>query len=67
MEKIDIISYYANYSPFFYRLLSTITLLGKKLNCYKITLECDPTKVDFYKKFGYAASHETYMQSRFFK
>ncbi|XP_029947357.1 glucosamine 6-phosphate N-acetyltransferase [Salarias fasciatus] len=47
-------------------LLSTLTLLSKKLNCYKITLECSPKNVAFYEKFGYAASDEKYMQCRFF-
>lgn len=48
-----------------YRLVSALTLLSKKLNCYKITLECAPNNVAFYQKFGYTASHETYMQCRF--
>lgn len=47
-------------------LVSTLTLLSKKLNCYKITLECAPKNVAFYQKFGYSASDETYMQCRFF-
>ncbi|XP_023267756.1 glucosamine 6-phosphate N-acetyltransferase [Seriola lalandi dorsalis] len=47
-------------------LVATLTLLSKKLNCYKITLECAPKNVAFYQKFGYAASDETYMQCRFF-
>ncbi|XP_033962139.1 glucosamine 6-phosphate N-acetyltransferase isoform X2 [Pseudochaenichthys georgianus] len=46
-------------------LVSALTLLSKKLECYKITLECSPTNVAFYQKFGYTASHETYMQCRF--
>ncbi|XP_049574324.1 glucosamine 6-phosphate N-acetyltransferase [Syngnathus scovelli] len=46
-------------------LMSTLTLLSKKLNCYKITLECAPKNVPFYQKFGYGASDETYMQCRF--
>ena len=46
-------------------LVSTLTLLSKKLDCYKITLECAPKNVAFYQKFGYGASEETYMQSRF--
>lgn len=53
-------------SPFLFRLVSTLTLLSKKLNCYKITLECAPKNVAFYQKFGYTASDETYMQCRFF-
>ncbi|XP_067116519.1 glucosamine 6-phosphate N-acetyltransferase [Osmerus mordax] len=46
-------------------LVSTLTLLSKKLECYKITLECAPNNVAFYQKFGYSASNETYMQRRF--
>ncbi|XP_060923935.1 glucosamine 6-phosphate N-acetyltransferase isoform X2 [Limanda limanda] len=46
-------------------LVSTLTLLSKKLNCYKITLECAPKNVAFYQKFAYGASEETYMQCRF--
>ncbi|XP_019747388.1 glucosamine 6-phosphate N-acetyltransferase [Hippocampus comes] len=46
-------------------LMSTLTLLSKKLNCYKITLECGPKNVAFYQKFGYSASDESYMQCRF--
>ncbi|XP_012678396.1 glucosamine 6-phosphate N-acetyltransferase [Clupea harengus] len=48
-------------------LVSTLTLLSKKLQCYKITLECSSTNVDFYKKFGYSVSEESYMQCRFFE
>ncbi|XP_076151709.1 glucosamine 6-phosphate N-acetyltransferase [Alosa pseudoharengus] len=47
-------------------LVSTLTLLSKKLQCYKITLECAKTNVEFYKKFGYSVSEESYMQCRFF-
>ncbi|NXF39617.1 GNA1 acetyltransferase, partial [Nyctibius bracteatus] len=50
----------------FFRLTSTLTLLSKRLNCYKITLECLPKNVDFYKKFGYLVSEENYMFQRFF-
>lgn len=49
-----------------FRLTSTLTLLSKRLNCYKITLECLPKNVDFYKKFGYLVSEENYMFQRFF-
>lgn len=48
------------------RLVATLTLLSKKLQCYKITLECAQKNVEFYKKLGYAPSEETYMQCRFF-
>lgn len=47
------------------RLVSTLTLLSKKLNCYKVTLECSTQNMPFYQKFGYEASAETYMQRRF--
>ncbi|XP_030054433.1 glucosamine 6-phosphate N-acetyltransferase [Microcaecilia unicolor] len=46
-------------------LVSALTLLSKKLDCYKITLECKPQNVAFYEKFGYSPSEETYMQKRF--
>ncbi|XP_061881163.1 glucosamine 6-phosphate N-acetyltransferase [Entelurus aequoreus] len=46
-------------------LVTTLTLLSKKLHCYKITLECGPNNVGFYQKFGYTPSKETYMQCRF--
>ena len=49
------------------KLLSTLTLLSKKLNCYKITLECLPQNVGFYKKFDYTVSEENYMCRRFLK
>lgn len=48
------------------RLVSALTLLSKKLNCYKVTLECSDKNVAFYQKFGYNPSNETYMQCRFF-
>lgn len=48
------------------RLVSALTLLSKKLNCYKTTLECSDKNVAFYQKFGYNPSNETYMQCRFF-
>ncbi|KAM4661871.1 glucosamine 6-phosphate N-acetyltransferase [Discoglossus pictus] len=48
-------------------LLSVLTLLSRKLECYKVTLECKPNNVAFYEKFGYVSSDETYMQSRFFE
>nr|XP_034955127.1 glucosamine 6-phosphate N-acetyltransferase isoform X1 [Zootoca vivipara] len=47
-------------------LMSTLTLLSKRLNCYKITLECQPKNVAFYEKFGYSVSEENYMYKRFF-
>ncbi|XP_043553598.1 glucosamine 6-phosphate N-acetyltransferase isoform X1 [Chiloscyllium plagiosum] len=47
-------------------LVSALTLLSKKLNCYKITLECLPKNEAFYQKFGYKATEEVYMQCRFF-
>ncbi|XP_028298913.1 glucosamine 6-phosphate N-acetyltransferase [Gouania willdenowi] len=47
-------------------MLTTLTLLSKKLNCYKVTLECAPKNVAFYEKFGYTASDEQYMQCRFY-
>lgn len=54
------------FSPLPRRLVSTLTLLSKKLNCYKTTLECSDKNVAFYQKFDYNPSNETYMQCRFF-
>ncbi|XP_057616947.1 glucosamine 6-phosphate N-acetyltransferase-like [Chionomys nivalis] len=48
-------------------LLSTLTLLSKKLNCYKITLECLPENIGFHQKFGYTVSEENYMCRRYLK
>ncbi|XP_060609180.2 glucosamine 6-phosphate N-acetyltransferase [Anolis sagrei] len=47
-------------------LMSTLRLLSKRLNCYKITLECLPKNVAFYEKIGYSVSEENYMCQRFF-
>ncbi|XP_069773114.1 glucosamine 6-phosphate N-acetyltransferase isoform X2 [Narcine bancroftii] len=47
-------------------LVAALTLLSKKLNCYKITLECLPKNKAFYQKFGYKDAEEIYMQCRFF-
>ncbi|CAN9506701.1 unnamed protein product [Ophioblennius macclurei] len=47
-------------------LVSTLTLLSKKLKCYKITLECAAKNVAFYEKIGYTASEEKFMHCRFF-
>ncbi|XP_069074980.1 glucosamine 6-phosphate N-acetyltransferase [Pleurodeles waltl] len=46
-------------------LLSVLTLLGRRLGCYKTTLECKPHNVPFYQKFGFSPSEEIYMQNRF--
>uniref|UniRef100_A0A8C5P4M8 Glucosamine 6-phosphate N-acetyltransferase n=1 Tax=Jaculus jaculus TaxID=51337 RepID=A0A8C5P4M8_JACJA len=48
------------------QFLSTHNLLSKKLNCYKIALECLPQNVGFYKKFGYTVSEKNMCQ-RFLK
>jgi len=34
-------------------LLDTLTLLGKELGCYKISLECKDPLIKFYESFGY--------------
>uniref|UniRef100_A0A671EDP4 Glucosamine 6-phosphate N-acetyltransferase n=1 Tax=Rhinolophus ferrumequinum TaxID=59479 RepID=A0A671EDP4_RHIFE len=39
-------------------LLSALTLLSKKLDCYKFTLECLTQNVGFHKNFGYTVSEE---------
>ena len=42
-------------------LLSTLTLLSKKLSYYKITLDCLPQNAGFYKKLAYTVTEENYM------
>lgn len=37
----------------FYRIVTTIALLAKVLNCYKITLECKDNLIPFYQSIGY--------------
>jgi glucosamine-phosphate N-acetyltransferase len=36
------------------RIVSTITLLAKKVGCYKIGLDCKDSMKAFYNSFGYA-------------
>ncbi|XP_042193977.1 glucosamine 6-phosphate N-acetyltransferase [Callorhinchus milii] len=47
-------------------LIAVLTLLSKKLNCYKTTLECLPKNTAFYEKFGFKVGEDVYMQNRFF-
>ncbi|GFN94534.1 glucosamine-6-phosphate n-acetyltransferase [Plakobranchus ocellatus] len=48
-------------------LVDVLVALGKKLNCYKISLECKDHNVKFYKIFKFEATHgQNYMQLRFF-
>ena len=46
-------------------LVGTLTLLSKKLKCYKTTLECKDDNIPFYNVFGYKKDSEKYMQLRF--
>ena len=46
-------------------ILGILTVLSKKLNCYKTTLECTKENVDFYGIFGYKEDPEKFMQLRF--
>jgi hypothetical protein len=37
----------------FYRLLDVLTILGQKVDCYKVSLECKDDVVKFYQQFGF--------------
>ena len=52
---------------FTFRIVETLILLGKKLGCYKISLECKDPLLTFYTQFG--LKHEdkqNYLCKRFF-
>lgn len=48
-------------------LIAVITLLAKRLNCYKITLDCKDVMIPFYSKMGYTneAGRANYMTIRY--
>jgi len=47
-------------------LVETMTLLGKYLGIYKISLECKDSNIGFYESFGYAKDiGNNYMQQRY--
>lgn len=35
------------------RIVLTVTLLAKRLGCYKMTLDCKDNLIPFYKSIGY--------------
>jgi len=47
-------------------LLTVVTLLAKKLECYKITLDCRDQMISFYESLGYTkeASNGNFMTVR---
>ena len=47
-------------------MLETLTILGKKLGCYKISLDCTPDMSSFYKKFGYQEGPQVFMCQKIF-
>lgn len=47
-------------------MLETLTMLGKKLGCYKISLDCTPDMASYYKKFGYQEGPQLFMCQKFF-
>lgn len=51
-------------SPSF-RLVESLTLLGKALGCYKMSLECKEENVKFYQSFGYEPDGQLFMIQRF--
>ncbi|KAK2139481.1 hypothetical protein NP493_82g03035 [Ridgeia piscesae] len=46
-------------------LVETLTLLGKLVDCYKMSLECKPENVKFYETFGYAPDGQLFMVQRY--
>ena len=48
-----------------YRLVETLTLLGKSLGCYKMSLECKDENTKFYESFGYVKDGQYFMVQRF--
>ncbi|KAJ9582845.1 hypothetical protein L9F63_022804 [Diploptera punctata] len=50
-------------------IITTIMLLAKYLNCYKITLDCNDKMIPFYSTLGYKLEpgNSNYMQIRFEK
>lgn len=46
-------------------LVDAVTLLGKAVGCYKISLECKDDNVPFYKAFGFAPDEQLFMVQRF--
>ncbi|XP_043246293.1 glucosamine 6-phosphate N-acetyltransferase-like [Amphibalanus amphitrite] len=48
-------------------LIAVITLLAKRLHCYKITLDCKDVMIPFYSKMGYTneAGRANYMTIRY--
>ena len=47
-------------------MLETLTMLGRKLNCYKISLDCTADMASYYKKFGYQEGPPLFMGQKFF-
>jgi len=50
---------------FTFRLVLTAKKLARKLECYKLTLECEKDKIPFYEKFGFRNNECFYMVQRF--
>ena len=62
-QKVD--SRYINMF-LFYRLLDVLTILGQKVDCYKVSLECKDDVVKFYQQFGFDKEEgQNYMVQRF--
>ena len=47
-------------------MLETLTMLGRKLSCYKISLDCTPDMASYYKKFGYQEGPQLFMGQKFY-
>ena len=47
-------------------VVELLTLLGRALGCYKMSLDCKPHLTGFYGKFGYKQETALYMVQRFY-
>lgn len=50
---------------FFFRLVLTAKKLARSVGCYKLTLDCEKSKIPFYEKFGLKNDEAFYMVHRF--
>lgn len=46
-------------------LVETMTLLGKSLGCYKMSLECKEENIVFYQSFGYKSDGQLFMVQKY--
>ena len=53
--------------PMSFRIVETLILLGEKLGCYKISLECKDPLLSYYTQFGFKLEEgQNYLCKRFY-